>query len=290
MGAYFLIIMAMWTRESCDFPNEEAKLARVARVSLRLWKSRVGPSIMAFLTVEGDAVMSKRLRAEASYTERQVKSQSERRVTSTVTPQQPDIFDKPLKVNEPGSTVDASADISPDRPGNHPRHPPTYYLQPKKKEDDDDDSARATSGGGLPSAAPAGTAPPAAAQEALAPTLRERMLHAIGLPPDGVAGPTGKLLGTLADMERVKRWQSLNLSDDDMVSVMGEMMRNKREAGPPSSFRYFDRGMEKLAGARAADPLTPAAQINGAPRHQAERPPGVDLDDLMKRARERIKR
>ena len=44
VGAYLLILMAMWSRKSCDFPDNERQLAQVSRVSLRLWKSRVGPA------------------------------------------------------------------------------------------------------------------------------------------------------------------------------------------------------------------------------------------------------
>lgn len=65
IGAYFLILMAMWTRERCDFPNDEARLARVSRISLRLWKARVGPALREFFITENGALYSKALRAEA---------------------------------------------------------------------------------------------------------------------------------------------------------------------------------------------------------------------------------
>lgn len=49
IGAYLLLLMAMWTRESCDFPDDDTRLARVCRVSVRLWKSRIGPTLRTFL-------------------------------------------------------------------------------------------------------------------------------------------------------------------------------------------------------------------------------------------------
>ena len=79
VGAYFLILMAMWTREDCDFPDDDHRLSRVSRVSLRLWKTRVGVAIRPFFSSEGGALISKRLREEATYVERQVKAQSDRK-------------------------------------------------------------------------------------------------------------------------------------------------------------------------------------------------------------------
>lgn len=72
IGAYLLLLMAMWTRESCDFPDDDTRLARVCRVSVRLWKSRVGPTIRAFLTTGDGVLFSKRLREEATKVERRI--------------------------------------------------------------------------------------------------------------------------------------------------------------------------------------------------------------------------
>lgn len=104
VGAYFLILMAMWTRESCDFPADDARLARVARVSTRLWKSRVGPAVMAFFQTANGVVFSKRLREEATYVERQVKQQSDRKRAEDC--------DKPLEDNETAQSADISTDGS----------------------------------------------------------------------------------------------------------------------------------------------------------------------------------
>lgn len=114
IGAYFLILMAMWTRESCDFPDDDSRLARVSRVSTRLWKSRIGPVIRSFLTAKDGAVFSKRLREEAAYTERQVKQQSDRKIAEK--------SDNALETNE----QQPSADASTDEPRNHPTQLPNY--------------------------------------------------------------------------------------------------------------------------------------------------------------------
>lgn len=79
IGAYFLILMAMWTRETCDFPDVDVRLARVSRVSTRLWRSRIGPTIREFLTTKNGMLMSKKLREEAAYVEQACQTQSDRK-------------------------------------------------------------------------------------------------------------------------------------------------------------------------------------------------------------------
>jgi len=61
-GAYLLLLMTMW-RHGGRLPNDASKLARIARVNLRRWHS-VSPEVMAFFTVEGDAITQKRLSEE----------------------------------------------------------------------------------------------------------------------------------------------------------------------------------------------------------------------------------
>ncbi len=79
IGAYHLILYAMWKRPTCDFPDDDRRLAAAGRVSLRLWKSRIGPEIRAFLIAEDGVLYSERLRKEAAYTERQVLLQHTRK-------------------------------------------------------------------------------------------------------------------------------------------------------------------------------------------------------------------
>jgi len=104
VGAYFLILMAMWTRESCDFPDDDARLARVSRVSTRIWKSRIGQVLRPFFRSENGALISERLRREATYVERQVKQQSDRKASEK--------SDKSLENNDMDETVDYSTDVS----------------------------------------------------------------------------------------------------------------------------------------------------------------------------------
>ncbi|MDP5216712.1 DUF1376 domain-containing protein [Ruegeria sp. 2205SS24-7] len=112
VGAYMMILMAMWTRESCDFPDEDRRLAAVCRVSQRLWKSRIGPVIREFLIAEDGVLKSKKLREQATYVERQCKAQSDRK-----TAEKPD---KALKDNEPPPSTDATAEDAVDKSPDHP--------------------------------------------------------------------------------------------------------------------------------------------------------------------------
>lgn len=75
VGAYMLLLGAMWTRRSCDLPNDPRKLSRIARVSLSKWKSRVGPAVLNLLDVTDDAVISWRLRKEAVFVQMTVTKQ-----------------------------------------------------------------------------------------------------------------------------------------------------------------------------------------------------------------------
>ena len=68
VGAYLLLLMAMWNAGGA-LPNEERKLATIARLSLKKWRAIAG-DLMAFFTVEGDEVTHNRLRKELRKSQR----------------------------------------------------------------------------------------------------------------------------------------------------------------------------------------------------------------------------
>lgn len=125
VGAYMLILMAMWTRETCDFPDDDPRLARVSRVSVRLWKSRIGPIIREFLVSENGALFSKRLREEATYTERHCKAQSDRKVGEK--------SGKLLKTHKPTLTTDKPSDITADTTVDQPTQQPNNPTEEESK-------------------------------------------------------------------------------------------------------------------------------------------------------------
>lgn len=122
VGAYLLILMAMWVRAECNFPDSEDRLARVSRVSLRLWKSRVGPALRPFFKSEDGMLISKKLREEATYVERQGEYQHIRKTGGKA--------DNQLNNKEPDASGDSSGDVS----GVHPSQPPN--LPTKGSEED----------------------------------------------------------------------------------------------------------------------------------------------------------
>jgi hypothetical protein len=97
-----------------------------------------------------------------------------------------------------------------------------------------------------------GAAPeaPGAAPDA---TTRERLLAAMGIGPDGIAGPS-RFIGTATDMAEVAKWSGMGLDAVAQAQVIAEACRRQRSADPawmPRRFSYFTGAMADLAKARA---------------------------------------
>lgn len=114
VGAYFLMLGAMWASKDCSLPNDPRKLARVCRCSMAKFKSRIGPSILPLLDVSDDIVYSLRLRKEAVFVQMSVTKQRCRR-----TGENPD---KLLKGLDWGLSVDAAADNPREQPTQQPNN------------------------------------------------------------------------------------------------------------------------------------------------------------------------
>lgn len=61
-GAYLLLLMHYW--RGSEIPNEEKKLASIARTSMKAWNTHVGPAVMPFFTIEGGMLRQKRMDLE----------------------------------------------------------------------------------------------------------------------------------------------------------------------------------------------------------------------------------
>lgn len=95
--------------------------------------------------------------------------------------------------------------------------------------------------------------------------LRERVLSAMGVGPDGVIGPS-KFIGSPADVAEARRWLALpGMTVDTIEAEISEVMRGKR-GGPPARFSYFTPAMQRLSDALTAPPLAP---IEGSSHEQA---------------------
>ncbi len=237
VGAYMLILMAMWTRESCDFPADDARLANVSRVSLRLWKSRIGPALMGFFTVQNGQIISKRLRIEAEFTEKMCQQQSDRKSgydkksrayakpqgNNEPSQENAEKSAKPLESNEPTKSTDTSA----AGPRYYPTQLPNY---PTLKEEEEGASASENQ-----------------------PDLVLRLLHSLGFDrgqtiPKYWASPDAHVI--------VSRWQtSLGLTPDEIEFVARQ---NSIQHGQPANGpKTLTPHMERFAGAKS-QPMQPA--------------------------------
>lgn len=77
--------------------------------------------------------------------------------------------------------------------------------------------------------------------------------------PIGSTDAQGRILGSLADADELRRWtDELHLEPDRIVAVIRDVMGRRRSPEPVSRLIYFRDAMREAA-ARAADaPLTPA--------------------------------
>lgn len=269
IGSYFLILGAMWSSVNCALHLDDKKLARVARVSPRKWSTTTKHIILPFFQTSGGALISKRLRKEAAFTEKYLAQQHCRTSGSNFKdilaehkwdeiPENPKLNKKATKLetlmgSESGNenaavnkrkplinnnqalsvdiSVGASADIS---------YPITQY------QDDADDSAGARQNGNY-------------GDDQL--TIREQIIVAMGHDKSGTTA-TGRQIGNPADMALVQQWMGLGLSIGDIIEQVASVTAKKRD-GPAHSFKYFTGAMQELAGAKTAAPLEPIMPTGG---------------------------
>lgn len=284
VGAYILLLLAMWTRESCDLPDDDMRLSKVCRVSKRLWDARIGPVLRPFLQSQNGTLTSKRLRMEASFVEAMCGKQSGRRtgekgdlsgeeIGADVADQgddlealpksdpyalpegsneQPAEIDensrKPLKTNNTASTADITTDNTTVQPTQLPNYP-------------------TVKGGGDAGASHR-------------QTTREKLLAAIGVDPvSGLTGRGGQMIGNQADMIEAGRWiTDLGLTWPEVLEEIRSVMAHKHD-GPPSKFSYFSEPMRRLSAAKGAPPLIPSNTAHHADAGQPKFDPLQYLRD-----------
>lgn len=74
VGAYMLLLIALWNADG-TLPNDERKLARVARLSLKKWRS-VASDLMPFFDVTPETITHGRLQKELQKSARQSQSRA----------------------------------------------------------------------------------------------------------------------------------------------------------------------------------------------------------------------
>ncbi|PJN96090.1 hypothetical protein CNY89_04605 [Amaricoccus sp. HAR-UPW-R2A-40] len=234
VGSYILILMAMWSRESCDFPDDDHRLARLCRMSLRLWKTRVGPVIRPFFRAVDGVLISKRLREEATYVERQCKAQSDRKTGENA--------DKSLNDNDAPPSADATTDETADIPPDHPSQQPN---NPTVREDDDE------SAGARQAAGSDRMNPPAPE-----PSFFDRVLAAAGMNPSDILA--ARWMPPAAEIE-VNRWREIDplLTEALIIDhVAQSAKRHTERARGPKAFEAGLRHLAAMLQAPAPAPLT----------------------------------
>ena len=269
VGAYLLVLAAMWGRESCGLPNDDKQLAIIARVSLKAWRGSLGHNIRAFLVVDdAGEITSKRLRTEAEYVEKHLQKQSDRRSKGsdeTFPEGTHDDFghafpgddpdgheyreanedDNHLKDNDRASsadttadpsadttadtTADITADITADPSADDPRTYPRHPPTYNPTTQHKDLTAAAV----IPD--------PARGQSS---SFLQRVLDAVGLNPNDV--PSTYWMPHVAEAH-VARWAALpGLTE---ASILEHIRRRRAELGgpPPNGPKAYDDELGRLS-------------------------------------------
>lgn len=235
-GAYLLLLICMW-RNGGSLPSDDRILARYAKLTAGQWK-RIKPMLMPFFKVQDGSITQGRLTDEINAVRQHSKSQSRKAKARWLKTKEQN--DAPVEPRE--SRTDASLSLTPN------------------PVDDGGGNARAREAD-PPSEIPKTILPDNPPE----PTKRERLLAAMGCDITGLTGPNGNRIGTSADMSLAYQWiTKLNLTFEEVLSVIEDTMRRKSEPGPPSTFSYFNKPMQRYAGERDNPPnLTPIVPIRG---------------------------
>lgn len=74
-GAYLHLLMAAWRSPSCSIPDDDTRLARMARCTPAIWR-RIKPTVLAFWSKNGENFEQKRLKKERVRVEAQREQKS----------------------------------------------------------------------------------------------------------------------------------------------------------------------------------------------------------------------
>ncbi len=129
IGAFNLLIWAMWSREACDLPDDDAKLATICRVSKTIFKRKLRPTLEPFFIVRDGVWTSKKLKNEALFVEKSVTVQSNRKIGKKP--------GKALKKKKP----DQTGDNPPNNRGSAGEHPTQQPNNPTDNNSEDKSSS-----------------------------------------------------------------------------------------------------------------------------------------------------
>ena len=228
-GVYLRLLMFAWRSPGCCLPDDDKRLALMVGVTPKKWAA-LRPVISQFWRVGDGRWTQKRLTAERE----KVQGRSEKGEAAAEARWRP----KALKNNKP-QHANASLEHGPEHmPQPCPPSPSPYPEENRGGGD----RARDTRASDPPEPEPAPL------------TFRERIRAACGVDPtSGLTGRGSARLADQADMLRVKGWFQLGLTPDEILIEISTTMAGKTD-GPPSSLKFFDKPMARLAAAKAAPP------------------------------------
>lgn len=252
IGAYMLILMAMWEAKSCDLPADEKHLAWVAKVSTTIWRRKYAPIIMPMLSEENSRIFSKKLQENAEKTEEYCRKQHERKSGKN--------HAKPLNVNDAASTADVSADHSAVTP---PDEPLPLTINSKKKEEEGA-SAREVDFSSLKDDKSDVAVP------SVAPGLIYDLRQAVGVQPH----EAGAYWSEATVAAHVEAWRSFGLTDEQIIAEAKASREKNPE--PPAGPKALDRWMQAAGSARRNLPA------HGKPQERAVSKPPPSPEERLK--------
>lgn len=213
-GAYNRLLRLCWRSPGCKLPDDEAWIMRKLRALSEAEQDAARAVLAEFFTRGRGKIWSKRLLAE--HVQKSVAH------SKKVEAGKSGAAAKALKNNK-STTSTAKAQLKQPEP------------EPEPKVEVARDALTA-----------------AASQQN--PTDRERLLGAMGIGPDGVAGPSA-FLGGQNDMVEAGKWAATGLTLDEQITVIRETcdrQRRKVVGWMPRGFGYFSQPIADFAARKAA--------------------------------------
>lgn len=229
-GAYNRLLRLLWRSPGCSIPDDDAWIFRRMRAHSEAEQEAIRSVISEFFERKNGRVISPRLSREFKKADQTSAKRSEAGKRGG----RPKAIEKANKDEKPGFDFDKAG----------PKHP-----EPEPEPEPD------ISGGGGGSACAREAGPPPEIPDDLP---RVQILAAMGIGPDGIAGPS-RFLGTQADVAEAQRW--LGLPGITLPVVVEEIRRicAGKAGGPPARFSYFTPAMQRLSAVLTAPPLDQAA-------------------------------
>ena len=82
-GAFCLILFATWRNDGKPFADDDCRLARICRVTVKRWRERLRPELIGFFDLSGGTWRQHRLEKEWNFVAKQVEHRISQRQPKT---------------------------------------------------------------------------------------------------------------------------------------------------------------------------------------------------------------